>query len=92
MRYTYLSHCRATKAHANLRTCANSHEPTLLAYITYGFRGKLKLKFRPLPLLNTSLCAFKEGICAYAISTKISCAGPNVLFYVIKSVLTHLSS
>ena len=33
-----LSHCPATKAHASLRNCANSPEPSLLAFTQFGSR------------------------------------------------------
>ena len=39
--------------------------------------SRLRSKFRHLASQDTSACAFKEDFAHYAISTKISCAGPN---------------
>ena len=47
-RVWYLSHQRAAKANANLRICADSPEPSLLAHTKYGCRRRLRPKIRPL--------------------------------------------
>ena len=60
---------------ASLRICANSPEPSELAYTKYGLRPWLRPKLRPVSSLDTPACAFIRGIYAYAISTQISCAG-----------------
>ena len=36
MRYWYVSHCRALKANASLRKCADITEPSLFACTKYG--------------------------------------------------------
>ena len=79
-RYWYLSHPRGVKAQTSLRTCAVSSEPSLLAYTKYGSRGGLRPKFKHLTPLDTPVCAFKGGICAYAISTTISYYGLYIPF------------
>ena len=42
---------------------------------------------RTLAPLDTSACTFKGGLCVYAISTKILCAGP----YVVGTQENHLT-
>ena len=56
------------------RLPTHSPEPSLIAYIYYGYRRWRRPKFRHQSLLDTSTWAFKERICAHAISTKISFA------------------
>ena len=46
----------------------------LLAYTKYERRGRLRPNISHLAPRNRSTCKFKEGFCAYAMSTKLSCA------------------
>ena len=46
MRLCYVSHMRPVKAQASLRIHAVSPEPSLFAYIKYGRRRRIRLKFR----------------------------------------------
>ena len=85
MRFWYLSHKRAANAQASLRICTDSPEPSLLAHTKYGCRLRLRTNFRPLALLDTSARAFIKVICAYAISTEISCSGPHSIGWTIYS-------
>ena len=43
-RFLYVSHRRAVKSQASLRICAVSPEPSLLAYIKYRYRLRLRQK------------------------------------------------
>ena len=61
----------------------DSPEPSLLAYTKYGCRWRLRPKFTPQALLDTSAWAFIRGIPAYAISMKNLCTGPYGLFYIV---------
>ena len=60
------------------RVCASADlpEPLLLAYTKYGRRRKLRPKLRYLAQFDSLALTFIKRICAYAISTKISCTGP----------------
>ena len=76
MRVWYLSHCKATKDQARLRIRADSPDPSLLAYTKYGCRWRSRRKLRPLappPPWKRRHGRFIRGICAYAVSTEISC-------------------
>ena len=86
-RYRYLSHRWASRIQVSLCVCTDSSEPSLLTYIKYGCRWKLRPNFKTRALLGMAVLTFICGICAflfilfaYAISTEISCAGPNSIF------------
>ena len=59
----------------------SSPEQSLLAYIEYGCRWRFRPKYRTLSLPNTSACAFRGGICVYAMSDKVSWPGPLSLLF-----------
>ena len=80
MRIWYESHCWAMKDQASLRKCADSPDPSLLAYTNYGCRWRFRIKFRPLALLVTSAWALKGGFCASVISTK-NTVNQNIMCY-----------
>ena len=80
MGFWYLSHRRAANAHASLRICAVSHEPSLLAYTWYGSNGLLRLNTRPLAPLDLSAQGFEESFFSHMRSV------PN------KHVLAHMKS
>ena len=90
--FRYLSHRRVARAQASLRTCADSPEPSLLAYRKYGYRWRLRPIFRHLSSLDTSEWAFIRGVCAYAINTEISCAGLIMIFLCTASLLDYIST
>ena len=75
MRIGYFSNWRATKDLASLRIYADSSDASSLAYTKYWCRWRLRPSVIPLALLYTSVCAFKGGFCAYAISASIPRAG-----------------
>ena len=62
--------CRTTRTQASLRKCADSLEPSLLAYTKFRYRWRLISKFRPLTPLDTLACSFIGGFCSYAMITK----------------------
>ena len=77
--HLHVSQCRETNNQASLRTCADSPEPSLLTYIKYECRLRLRQNFRPLPTLEL---VFKGGFCIFAISTCtiILCTGSLVKY------------
>ena len=79
MRFRYW----AATAHASLSICTDSTESLLLAYLKYGYRWILKSHINHPAVLDTSLSAFIRGICAHAIRTKIPCANPYFIFYIV---------
>ena len=76
MRFWYLSYCQALKAQASLWICTGEPKPSmphrvlLLAYTTIDVDKDSIQNSNHLPTV-------KE---AFAISTKISCAGPYIYY------------
>ena len=64
-----------------LRRAAHMHNlirsASLLAYLRYGSRRRLRLKHRLLAPPDTTAWALLEGFCANAISTELSSTGSN---------------
>ena len=71
MRFWYLLHCQMSRLFRTFTACIH--------YIKYGGRGRLRSKFRPLAVRDTSACMFKGVFCACANSTRISCVGPYII-------------
>ena len=70
-----LSHRRAAKAHANMRICTDSPEPSLLPYTKKHIEDESsEQNLRPLAWLDTSAWWFTR-----IISTKILYAGKDSL-------------
>ena len=63
MRLLYLSHRRLAKAPASLRIRAVSPEPSLVAYMKYGCRQRVRRKIRHLAPLDGCAYVFEE--CVY---------------------------
>ena len=78
MRFWYLSHYRATKAQTSLRKCADSPEPSLLAYSRFGCRRRLGHKFSHLPLLDMSIRVLYSG---GSLDAKTRCKNQAVNFF-----------
>ena len=74
MRVWYLSHYRAMKAQASLRKCADSPEHSLLVYIKFICRLRLRPNFRTPTPLDTSAWTFKEGLCASCDNEQNTCS------------------
>ena len=76
MRLWYLSHRRATEAQVSLSICADSREPSLLAYTKYGRRYRPRTKFSPIVPLDTRGHLWEA--CAHMRYVPEPCAGSNV--------------
>ena len=70
MRFWYLSHRRATNTKASMCQCANSPEPSMLAYLKYGYSiMKIQTKiYISSPTLD---------ICTYARIQRGGAGGPD---------------
>ena len=75
----YLSHLRSAKAQASLRMRTVSPEPSLLAYIQFGFGLRLRQKLGTVTLLDSCACEFEECVSAYAIRCHYLKASPIIL-------------
>ena len=72
---TLILHLRVAKAQMRLHLHAALSEPWLLAFTKYGSRGRLRPKLDLLPSWIS-----QGGFWAYAISSKILCAGRYLIY------------